>query len=267
VLFNWRHRTVDGGDHRSFYNVINHYLKPGPVTPRNDSVRFRLLKPEARRANPPVDDYGRAYVAGNIVEGNSRVTADNWDGGVQVESIADPSEVLPTIRAEKPYPHSYLEIEPAEEAYENVLAGAGATRPKRDAVDQRVVEMVRTGNVTATPSDVLRERLIEVDYSDEVIERIAAMVPKGIITDPVEVGGYPEYRGEPYDDADSDGMPNDWEAKHGLDPHDAADAAGDVNGDGYTNIEDFLNGLDPTAPAQQWPAPRTYVDVFEDAAL
>ena len=38
-----------------------------------------------------------------------------------------------------------LTIQPAAEAYETVLASAGATRPKRDAVDERVIEMVRTG--------------------------------------------------------------------------------------------------------------------------
>ena len=60
VVFNWRHRTTDGGDHRSFYNIINNYFKPGPITPRNKPVGHRFLKPESRRAKPPVDDYGRA---------------------------------------------------------------------------------------------------------------------------------------------------------------------------------------------------------------
>ena len=57
-------------------------------------------------------------------------------------------------------------------------------------------------------------------------------------------------------------MPDEWERQHRLDPQNAADAAADANGDGYTNIEDYLNGLDPHAPKQQWPAPRTYADVF-----
>ena len=48
VLFNWRHRTVDGGDHRSFYNIINNYFKPGPATPRDDPIAYRMLKPESR---------------------------------------------------------------------------------------------------------------------------------------------------------------------------------------------------------------------------
>ena len=59
VLFNWRHRTVDGGDHRSFYNIVNNYFKPGPVTPRSDSIGYRLLKPESRRANRRSTTTGR----------------------------------------------------------------------------------------------------------------------------------------------------------------------------------------------------------------
>lgn len=262
VVFNWRHRTVDGGDHRSFYNVVNNYFKPGPATPLGDTVGHRILKPESRRARPPVDDYGKAYVAGNIVEGNNRVTADNWDGGVQVESIADPATILPKLKADKPYPTAFLKLQPAAEAFELVLKESGATRPKRDAVDERVVEMVRTGKPTAKPGRDLSEALQKVGYAPNVIANIREGVAKGIITDVSEVGGYPEYRGEPYSDRDHDGMPDDWEAKHGLDPQNAADAAGDLNGDGYTNIEDFLNGLDPQAPRVKWPTPRTYVDLF-----
>jgi hypothetical protein len=124
--------------------------------------------------------------------------------------------------------------------------------------------MVRTGQVTTRPDPGVADQLANVGYSDEVIDRISALVPRGIITDIAQVGGYPDYRGEPYEDSDSDGMPNDWETKHGLDSEDASDAAGDLNEDGYTNIEDFLNGLDPTGPKTEWPAPKTYVDLFEN---
>jgi len=266
VVFNWRHRTVDGGDHRSFYNIINNYFKPGPATPLEDTVGHRILKPESRRARPPVDDYGKAYVAGNIVEGNDRVTADNWDGGVQVESIADPATILLKLKSAKPYPTAYLKIQPAAEAFELVLKESGAIRPKRDAVDERVTEMVRTGKPTAKPSGESSEALRQVGYAPNVIANIEEGVSKGIITDVSQVGGYPDYRGEPYTDSDHDGMPDDWESKHGLDPQNAADASGDLNGDGYTNIEDFLNGLDPRAPRVEWPTPRTYVDLFTNVS-
>ncbi|QDV74422.1 pectate lyase family protein [Botrimarina mediterranea] len=249
VLYNWRHRTVDGGDHLSFYSIINNYYKPGPVTPRDEPIGHRILKPEQRRSSYYLLDYGKAYVEGNIVEGNERVTADNWDGGVQVDipepreplkkgvRVLSQDEALTMIRSEEPYPHSYLEIESAQDAYASVLKNAGATLPKRDPVDERIVEMVRTGTVTYEEGN-------------------------GIITDIAQVGGYPEYKGEPYADADSDGMPDDWEQSNGLNPNDASDAGGDLNGDGYTNIEDFVNGIDPTAPLKDWPAPRTYVDLF-----
>ena len=49
VLFNYRHRTIDGGDHMSLYNIINNYFKPGPGTPDGEIV-YRLLKPESERS-------------------------------------------------------------------------------------------------------------------------------------------------------------------------------------------------------------------------
>jgi hypothetical protein len=66
------------------------------------------------------------------------------------------------------------------------------------------------------------------------------------VTHPDEVGGYSRVDpGRPYEDADHDGMPDAWERRHGLNPNDAADGAKDLDGDGYTNVEEFLNGTDP----------------------
>jgi hypothetical protein len=239
VLYNWRHRTVDGGDHRSFFTIINNYYKPGPITDINDSVSYRLLKPESRRSKFFEGEYGKAFVDGNLVEGNEKVTKDNWEGGVQVEPPEgiDPAQFISQIRATTPYPHAYVKLQSAVDAYKYVLHNAGATLPVRDAVDERVVEMVRTGTVGYEAG-------------------------KGIITDIEQVGGYPKYEGEPYSDADSDGMPDEWEVKHGLDPHDEIDASGDINGDGYTHIEDFLYGLAPQTSYGKWDAPRTYRDLF-----
>jgi hypothetical protein len=60
------------------------------------------------------------------------------------------------------------------------------------------------------------------------------------------MGGYPEYKAwEPYVDTDGDGMPDEWEKQYGLNPNDPSDAVKDCNGDGYTNIEKYINGINP----------------------
>ena len=67
---------------------------------------------------------------------------------------------------------------------------------------------------------------------------------QGIITDIRQVGGLPEYKGEAVVDSDGDGMPDAWEIANGLNPNDPTDANMDCNGDGYTNIEKYINGID-----------------------
>ena len=243
VLFNWRHRTVDGGDNTSRYNIINNYLKPGPATPRAP-IAYRLLKPEtARGKNAPLE-FGKAYVHGNITEGNEAVTRDNWAGGVQTDD-GHSQAMLMAAKVSEPFKHAPLPIQPAQEAYETVLANAGATLPKRDAVDERVIQMVRTGQVSTRKKPNVAEELSHVGYTEERVAELVQLIDKGIITDITQVGGYPDYEGKPYADADSDGMPDDWEKQHALDPNDASDAAKDVSGDGYCNVEKYIYGIDP----------------------
>lgn len=107
-------------------------------------------------------------------------------------------------------------------AYDNVLAQAGANAalgcdgtwyPRRDAVDQRVVDDVRNGTGS-------------------------------LIVDPSEVGGWPVLdAGTPCADRDHDGMPDVWEHRHGFDPDVPTDGPHDADRDGYTNLEEFLNGF------------------------
>ncbi len=176
VIFNYRHRTVDGGDQRSFFNIINNYYKPGPGTP-NSEIAYRILKPESERSKTVVDNFGKAYVAGNYVDGYPNVTADNWAGGVQPASKADVSTVLPKIRAMEPFPHAPLSIESAEVAYEKVLTSVGATLPRRDAVDQRVIEMVRTGQVGPRKiAATSQAKAKSVGYAPQFVDELAEMV-------------------------------------------------------------------------------------------
>jgi hypothetical protein len=50
----------------------------------------------------------------------------------------------------------------------------------------------------------------------------------------------------PIPDADSDGMPDDFETQYGFQINDPQDAAGDLDGDGMTNLAEYIAGTDPT---------------------
>lgn len=103
------------------------------------------------------------------------------------------------------------------EVFDRVLAGVGCTLPMRDAVDERIVNDVRLG-----------------------LSRL--------VNDPSEAGGWPDLPpGIASVDRDDDGMPDTWEQRHKLNPVDAGDGNRDADGDGYTNVEEFLNGTDPSA--------------------
>lgn len=248
IVFNWSNRSVDGGDYTATFNIINNYFKPGPITSTEDPIGYRILKPEAGRSDLDHMVFGRAYVDGNIVENYEKVTNNNWDGGVQIEgkngelmTFDESKSYFLAMKTSKPLPMPWFRnIMTADKAYDFVLQNVGATLPIRDAVDQRIVRTVKTGK----PEYV--EGLDPDSFYQFKHRRLPADSYKnGIITDIAQVGGYPEYKGTPYLDSDKDGMPDRWEVKYGLNPKDASDAKGDLNKDGYTNIEDYINGINP----------------------
>jgi len=245
VIFNWRHRTIDGGDHRSFYNIINNYFRPGPVTPKDQSIAYRILKPESERSKTVQDHFGKAYVEGNFVEGFPIISQDNWKGGVQPNSVAPQEKILSEIRATEPYPHAPIPIENAQDAYLHVLAKVGARLPTQDDVDRRIIETVRSGITSAKVKPRTKKSLENPNFHEDLIEKMIEQISQGIITHPEQVGGYPHYQGDPYQDSDQDGIPDKWEREHQLDPHHLGDASEDPDQDGYTNIEEFINQTNP----------------------
>lgn len=162
--------------------------------------------------------------------GDEQVTADNWNGGVAVgvdhpvsdDDLASDDQskaLIAKIRADHPFPMAPITIQPADVSYNLVLDHAGACLPRRDAVDLRAVEQTRTG---------------KVQYK------------QGIITDIKQVGGYPDYKGDAITYTQNDGIPDWWKKKYGLNINDSNVATKNCNGDGYTNIEKYLDGIDPT---------------------
>ena len=117
---------------------------------------------------------------------------------------------------------------------DNVVTVKGPKGELTQLVDRDIKIEVKDGLENSIGKQFVKRRLPEDSYK------------RGIITNPNQVGGYPEYKGKAYKDSDSDGISDAWEIKYGLNPKDASDANKDLNGDGYTNIEKYFNGIDPT---------------------
>jgi hypothetical protein len=256
IVYNWVHRTADGGEFSTMSNFINNYYKPGPLTPKDSNVGWRILKSESRSENLfPYKQYGRVYADGNIMEGYDAITKDNWAGGIQT---ADKDGVLAEdelaiMHSKEPFVMPHITILPNNQTFDYVLNNVGATIPKRDIVDERVVDEVRTGNVYYVKKlpkvnpygDLwgLSKSSQAKDGTFKYRRLTNDSYKQGIITDPRQMGGYPQYKGKPYKDSDKDGMPDEWEIANGLNPNDPSDAVKDCTGDGYTNIEKYINGI------------------------
>ncbi|MCG3178746.1 MAG: hypothetical protein BIFFINMI_01075 [Phycisphaerae bacterium] len=198
---------------RQQYQLIGNYWKTGPG---GLVAGYAFIPPLAcsLQGLEPRDQYEYYHNDVKIwFDGNYFA----WDGYVGRERIKRPKEV-----ADAPFDFPPVTRQPAEEAYEQVLAQVGCL--PRDAVSKRTLAEVRTGGGCWGrwgPDGGLLEGLPE----------------------PGKVACPP--------DADQDGMPDAWEKAHGLNPADPADAskvvpAGASPGDrhkGYTYVEYYFNDL------------------------
>ena len=186
-------------------NAINNYYKPG---------RSTKLETKPMQVKAPDADEATGFVSGNLFPWSQAWTDDNFlaidytntgkYGSTTREQFELPAELV--HGADKPRTHS------AEEAYDLVLQYAGASK-SRDSTDARIVRGVRDGS----------NRLIDSQN---------------------EVGGWPVLTTLPAPaDSDRDGMPDNWEKQNRLNPNDPADRNWDRNGDGYTNLEEYLNSI------------------------
>jgi pectate lyase len=186
-------------------NYVGNYYKPGP----NTELKYGI------RAMDP-----GAPGAGIFVKGNIGPQRDN--DSLPDINIVDPNSRQFVVAA--PYPAATITTTTALQAYDQVLEDAGANKglncdgsffTRRDAIDMRIVADVKNGTGK-------------------------------IIDDPSQVGGWLAIApATPCSDSDHDGMPDAWEQHYGFNPNDPSDGPKDANSDGYTNIEEFLNGTQP----------------------
>jgi pectate lyase len=203
VIFNWSHRTLDGRPHS--INVVNNYYKTGPASRDLPIVKIQSLHDGT---------FGKWYIQGNVLEARSGSLRREGLVTIDAESIA-----LESILVDKPADFAPVSTHPAENI-EDVLRLAGASRPKRDALDTRIVGEVHSGKTA---------------YGN------------GIISSQSQVGGWPELLSTPSPiDTDADGLPDAWERRYNPKGDLSLQSSQDLDGDGYTNIEEYLNETDPT---------------------
>lgn len=179
-------------------NYVGNYVRPGPSS---DTKRGIIVLTDTAAVS--------YHVAGNVVEGRPALTADNR---LLFDRVEASGRRLVTF-FDRPFDAPPVGTTDAARALREVLAGVGATRPRRDAVDARVVGEAET----------LSGRIVDSQ--------------KG-------VGGWPSYASGPAPaDGDQDGMPDAWESARGLDPGDPRDGARVAGLEGYTHLEVHLNEL------------------------
>lgn len=206
VLYNPNFRMIEisEANAKPYANVVGNIMRNGKNTKLNNpEINNHIVR--ARDVDDGAHEGFVMYVVGNIDE----LYRTNDTMPEDVSLIEEDRRFLAAARQPAPFVTTTL----AKRAYADVLERAGATLPRRDAVDERVIASVH-------------------DRKGKVID------------DPSEAGGWPRLAsGTPPVDSDHDGMPDAWEHELGLDPEDPADRNGDVTGDGYTNLEDYLNEL------------------------
>ena len=219
VIYNWGGNSGYGGEGGD-YNMVNNYYKPSPTS--GNSARICAPDPDKTAGGQWEGLYGTFYVAGNYMLNpngtpNNAVINDNWtaiqpNGGINKNDI----------RSNVEFPSGDVTTHTAQQAYELVLAGAGANF-RRDATDTRVINEVRNGLTPIRASG-------------------GSNTKPGLIDSQKDVGGWETYNSAPAPvDTDGDGMPDAWETANGLNPNDPTDGAKtNLSGGTYTNLEVYL---------------------------
>lgn len=155
VIYNWGNNSCYGGEPYSYnswvrysapeyasnVNIRNNYYKSGPST--KQSIRSKIFEVThngntSYNGQMPKSNF---YVKGNYVFGNSEATNDNTAS----ESYVQNQQMANFLNTPIDMGGYEIPSQTAEEAYEYVLNNAGATLPKRDSIDARIINDVKNG--------------------------------------------------------------------------------------------------------------------------
>ena len=237
VNYNWgKKNSCYGGENEAGTysshecNFVGNYYKPGPSTPSGSYFMELSAARSGKTLNP---NPSRWYFADNVMEGSSSATSDNWSAvhnntsysvaGMKSETLVYPSSEVTRLDKCKfdDYDLYRTPTESAEEAYEHVLDRAGTIN--RDQTELRIVNEVRNK---------------QAQYKGTTLNKA------GFIDSPDDAEGWPTYAAAtPVVDNDHDGMADDWEVAHGLNPADPEDGKHVASAEGYTALEVYLNSL------------------------
>lgn len=214
VIYNWGANSAYAGEGGQ-YNFVNNYYKAGEET----SNKNRIFSPNADdgKNNQSIDTWGKFYVTGNYIHDNDKTTTDNTLGIQPNPSSKGKTELL----SDTEFNFAPIKTESAEDAYNNTLEYAGASH-KRDKTDARVVNEVRLGLAPVRASHNAKTRA-------------------GMIDSQQDVGGWENYsfnKTEVVVDTNTDGIPDGW-----IENNYPGKSANDINEDGYTYLEVYLNQL------------------------
>lgn len=224
-----RNPLIQSSDVDFVNNVVVNYQYQGYVQPFKGKVEANFIGNYFRsyiHNRPPIRvfDYNRGY------DGNSSIYyKDNYDSVFRPSSTQAETDIRilhinkkkidldgHVSDREKPFPFLSVHTQPVHIAYTLVLENVGTNYPKRDSVDQRVISFIKSGKA-----------------------------PKEFVNHPKDVGGWAKLPSRTFScDSDHDGIPDKWEKKHGLNPHNILDGnEKGLSSLGYTNLEIYLNSL------------------------
>ena len=223
VGYNWKGGAASGSS--SKLNFAGNYYKAGPATSGETTKILNI--------NVPKNGTGTItyFVSDNVLEkGGSQITTDLFNVNlVKDEETGEPKEgAYVPVSSDTKVVNTGATYETALTAYARVLSEAGASL-KRDKTDLRIISEVANGTSSKGENGMIAS-VMDEDYDVyEIVKRADDF------------------------DANQNGIADWYEAATGK-----TDANADPDGDGYTNLEDYLNYM---------ATPNTAVDAGQTASF